>query len=235
MSTIALPEGAQNKVLRVLLHLFGLVGVLLLATGCSVCDYKFGVEERNYPQYFGPDLPTNSAKGHNNEYSWLTQLPIGNSTIQVEHGVLASAQDLERVHLPPGDYLFTSISFVDPDISSIKVTHTVGGKPLEVAGTFLFRRPSSFNPVWPGWVASGWDVAPLAGDSIDTLNADGYVRLYKVALNHFLPDGYLFSEPLQETLSITVGRAANAQHYDFNLTSQWHCSSTLWQRLLSIT
>ena len=69
MSTIALAEEAQNKMLRVVLRLFGLAGVLLLATGCSDCDYKFGLEEKNYPQYFGPDLPTNSAKRHNDEYS----------------------------------------------------------------------------------------------------------------------------------------------------------------------
>jgi len=76
----------------------------------------------------------------------------------------------------------------------------------------------------------------LAGDSIERgLNADGYVRLYKLELNPLVPNAYLFREPLEETVSITVGRGAEAQVYDFDLAGQWHCSRTFWQRLLTIT
>jgi hypothetical protein len=225
--------------LRVPSYAVGLVGVLLLATSCSDCHYQFGLKEKDYPQYFGPSLLAN--RRHNEEYSWATQLPLGSATIVVEHGVLASAADLERVRLPPGNYLFTGIDFGSSDVSSIRVSHVVGGKPLEVAGTFLFRRYKPFSEQkaleWPGaWDASeGWYVTPLTGDSINVPYPDGLVRLYKIESNPLLPNGYLFREPLQETISLTVGRDPNAQVYDFDLEAQWGCSSTFWSRLINIT
>ena len=108
-----------------------------------------------------------------------------------------------------------------------------------MGGTFLFRKLRLWDRDDPGWIwreASGLGRMPFAGDSIERgLNADGYVRVYKLDLNPMLPNAYLFREPLRETVSITVGRGADAQVYDFDLAAQWHCARTFWQRLLSIT
>lgn len=197
------PEAGAYQALRVAPRVLGLTSILLLASGCSDSDHKFGLEEQRYPQHFVADLPANAAtRRHNQEYSWQTQFRIGSSYRQVEHGMLASMEDLERLHLPPGDYLFTSIEFADPDISSISTTHALGSKRLEVGGTFLFRKLRLWDSDDPRWIwreASGLGRMPFAGDSIERgLNADGYVRLYKLDLNPMLPNAYLFREPLRE-------------------------------------
>jgi hypothetical protein len=213
------------------------IAITLLTAVCYGCSsYKFGIPEQNYPQYFGEQADgLNGVMKYNASYSWLTELPIDQDTIEVEHGTIATEEDIARVGLPAGCYLFFSINISTPVATEIRVTHNYDGEPLVPAGTFIFRQYRNQDGTLDK-ERPDWEVKPLGSDTLSERYPFGYVRMYELpAITCLSPEAFQFSSPLREQISIRMAKDGQNTQYDFDLILEWHKSSTLWWRILTIT
>lgn len=204
--------------------------VLVLLNSCG--DYGFGLREEDYPQYFGPNSGgLNRVRKFNANYSLLTTLPIGSGTIEVEHGVVASNEDIERVGLKPGRYLFSSIQIHDPSVRMIRTAYKCGESPLEPAGTYIFRSSrlpdGGLDPAKPNW-----EVSAYGGAVLSEAHGFGYIRLYALTSDCVS----LFSKkPLHEQITIEALQDGSVRSYNFSFTSHWHKAGAWWWRVLNVT
>jgi len=169
---------------------------------------------------------------YNDDYSWLTQLPIGEETIEVEHSVIASDEDIERLGLPDGEYLFFSITVEASQISHISVEHHYEEDLLESAGAFIFRshrlESGELDRTKPNWIVSKYE-----GQQLNETFKYGFVKVYKVPktawVSPFVPKAFWFRAPLVEKITLESDAEDSEKTYVFELKAEWHKASTLGQ------
>jgi len=187
-------------------------------------DYRFILVDRQAAQYststFGRVVKDYAA-------SRRTFLPIGGDKVEVEHPVIASSSESRELGLPPGNYLrFALICPAEARISAIQVTHTYGGVPLEVAGTYLLRDASS-----KGEAA----VEKLEANPISVEGAFRYVRVYRFPADAhaslWVPRPLWFLQTLREHIELKGA----GEERNFDLEAWWRRAGSPWWRWLRIT
>ena len=213
------------------------LGCVGLLAECG--DYRFGVRERYYPELFGPGSGgLNRVLKLNGEYSWHTRVSLGSDRLTIEHGVLASQADVQRVGLPHGDYLFFSIEGAVPQVRSIQARHTYEGVELDVAGTFVFQGSKLIGGKC-SWNGGAWEVTPYDGGELKEDCEFGYVRLYKLPESTRFPvsphNPFLFPGKLHEQIVVSTESAGLTESHEFELVAQWHKATSFWWRFLNLT
>jgi hypothetical protein len=213
--------------------LFLLFGVLWLVDGA---EYKFGLEEKQYPELFANrGGRVNRVIKFNERYSWLTELPVGTDVVRVEHCVIATEEDQQRVGLTAGCYLFSSIQFDSPKVSSVRFDLTYNAQPLETAGVFIFRS-HRLKDGQIDHMNQGWEIVPQKGDVISQTHPFGYVKFSKVPggcrLATSLPQALWFPAPLEERIVVS---AEDGKVFEFKLMATWHKATNFWWKILTIT
>lgn len=199
--------------------------------------YNFGIKESLHPELFNED--TNRTFKLNKDYSWLTFLPIGTKRIQVEHLVLATEQDKQRLKLPAGNYLFFSINVSkDTNITNITVEHSYNGQKLEETGTYIYstyRLPDGSRDK----SKRSWKITKHEHGPINEKYGYGYVKIYKAPtenmISKFIPKLFWFRDNINEKISITSNENNEPKTYDFDFELIWHKSSSLWWKFITIT
>jgi len=182
------------------------VFLALVLSGCTT--YKFGVQESLYPQYFSGDKENkNRVLKLNEEYSWLTKLPLDGETISVEHGVIASQDDIKRLGLPNGNYIFVSIEFQRQNITAVALNLSYSGNKLREVGSYIVKPGRDENCRKDG-SNSTWKIIKLNDANISEQCAFGLVKLFHVPEeNHIFyltPKTFWFSKNLMQNIEVTA-------------------------------
>lgn len=201
----------------------------LTVTGCS--DWKLGLLERDYPEYF-QNSSLNKVMKYNVEYSWNTGIAIGSSRMDISHGELASRQDIEAARLLPGCYLRFSMRIDDADVRRIAVVHSIDGRPLVPARTSLKQRLLN-DKVWTDLqkTSSSWksDGAVTAGKA-DFIHSILYgLPMRACSSTKGAPD---LKGLVQEQITIEISHGGVIENRKFVFTTYWHrANSTAWKAL----
>jgi hypothetical protein len=196
--------------------------------------YSFGIKESLHPDLFSEQ--TNRVLKANKDYSWLTFVPIGEEIVQIEHSVLATEQDKQRLKLPKGNYLFFSINVgKNTKITDITAEHSYKDKNLEEVGTYIYstyRLPDgSIDKSKKSWKITKYEKGPISDQY-----GFGYIKIYKAPddnmISRFIPKLFWFQGNIDEKISIKTN---DGKPYDFNFELIWHKSSSLWWQFMTVT
>lgn len=212
---------------------FIIIFSLITISGCTT--YNFGVQEEKYPHYFSAGKKNlNRVFKLNQKYSWLTRLPIGSEIIKVEHGVIATENDIKKLNIPDGRYIFSSIEFEGKGIQRAVVKLSSSGEQLKLIGTYIFRTKRDKN-CRKDESNQNWEIQKLEGVQINEKCSFGLVNIYQVPDENFIsdliPKMFWFSSNIQQTIEITN----SGKVYQFNFDLVWHKASSVWWKILTIT
>ncbi len=231
-----------------------IIGIVYLCAflfnSCNTQTYKFGVLEEKYPEFFlQQDPKLNRVTKYNEKYSNLTRVLVEGQIIEIEHGAIATADDIKRLNLPNDNYLFMSIGFhrvFDPNnknlndlykldtenISVIDASLAFEQKNLEPAGAYIFRSFVKDNCEREK-SKPNWDIHQLKGSDINERCEFGFIKVFKIPKN--LANGELNSSMQKTPIQQTIKIVKNNKPYVFLFDIEWHPSSSDWWKFIQIT
>ncbi|PTY37095.1 hypothetical protein BGP77_07385 [Saccharospirillum sp. MSK14-1] len=208
----------------------GLLPALLLA-GCTT-TYKYGLEVDDYPEYF-PNWKAGYA--FNGNYSWHSDFRVDDSVITVEHGVIASSSDIERLSVANGNYLFFSIEFNGQNVVSVAAELADEETELELVGEYVFESRFVDDRCTRDMENRLWVVTPISNGLVNRHCDFGYVALFEVPKPSFIswlvPKKFWLKKELNQSIRIET----TDRYYEFDHIVEWHQSSALWYEILLIT